>query len=277
MRATYQLLAGAAPPDLPQAATPGSARAPLQDALVVLERSHRFGTRPGIGALATASRLGQAAEAEAILDAPDYCDVQAQWDDVSGAGWLEPMKPWITALLATTTPEAALEALGRFRILCALREGNTGVVGINAAVERWLRRSGCATAGWYQHRPVLITANEPALQLYNGDVGILLDDAGEMRAWFPSEDGGVRGFLPSRLPAHETAWGMTIHKSQGSEFDHVLLVLPEQDTRVLTRELLYTAVTRAKVSVTVSGRRELLRRALDRTVTRTSGLVDRLR
>lgn len=122
--------------------------------------------------------------------------------------------------------------------------------------------------GWYDHRPVLVTANDAATQLYNGDVGVTLAIDGVPMVHFPASDGGVRSFMPSQLPAHETAWAMTVHKSQGSEFDHVLVVLPEADSRVLTRELLYTAVTRARRSVTISGSDRMIEAAIHRSVVR---------
>jgi exodeoxyribonuclease V alpha subunit len=195
----------------------------------------------------------------------------------SVAALLAPILPQLTDYLQATSPAAALGALARFRVLCALRDGDAGVAGINNAIERWLAQQGYVVNGWYDHRPVLITANDPSLRLFNGDVGSTLAVDGVPYVHFPLADGGSRAIAPSRLPAHETAWAMTVHKSQGSEFDHVRLVLPDVDTRILTRELLYTGITRARERVTIVGTAATVRLATSRTVARASGLVDRLR
>ena len=123
----------------------------------------------------------------------------------------------------------------------------------------------------------MIRRNDYNLRLYNGDIGIFLkDEAGQLRVCFPDADGQYRWITPSRLPLLEPAYAMTVHKSQGSEFDQVLLVLPEKDTPLLTRELLYTAVTRAKVRFAVSGSGAILEQAVARRLQRPSGLMDAL-
>lgn len=268
----YAALSGGAASLIPSQATVP----PLRDAVVRLRVSYRFGQRPGIGALATATQAGHADEALRVLDDATYDDVSL---DAPGsvAALLAPILPQLTEYLHATTPEAALGALARFRVLCALRDGETGVAGVNSAIERWLSQQGYVVNGWYDHRPVLITANDPSLRLFNGDVGSTLAVDGVPYVHFPLADGGSRAIAPSRLPAHETAWAMTVHKSQGSEFDHVRLVLPDADTRILTRELLYTGITRARERVTIVGTAAMVRLATSRTVARASGLVDRLR
>jgi exodeoxyribonuclease V alpha subunit len=249
---------------------------PLRDAVVRLRVSYRFGSRPGIGALATATQTGDADGVLRVLDDASFDDVALD-PPGSVAELLAPLVPHISAYQRATSPQAALDALSRFRILCALRDGETGVAGINSAVERWWSQQGYAVEGWYDYRPVLITANDPSLRLFNGDVGSTLAVDGVPYVHFPLADGGSRAIAPSRLPAHETAWAMTVHKSQGSEFDHVRLVLPDVDTRILTRELLYTGITRARERVTMVGTAAIIRLATSRTVARASGLVDRLR
>ena len=176
----------------------------------------------------------------------------------------------------------------RTRVLCAVRKGPSGVEGVNRAVEEGLREHLLITrpeaAGlrdgdpWYRGRPILVTRNDYLLGLFNGDVGITFPDPddGGLRVFFWAGDGRVRGIATHRLPEHETAWAMTVHKSQGSEFTHVLLVLPETDTPVLTRELVYTAVTRARSSVTIWDGGDLLATAVQRRIQRTSGLRDAL-
>jgi exodeoxyribonuclease V alpha subunit len=116
------------------------------------------------------------------------------------------------------------------------------------------------------------------LKLFNGDIGITLpDDSGEKMVWFPNADGGFRAIAPVRLPQHETAFAMTVHKAQGSEFDQVLVLLPDQRSRVLTRELLYTGITRTRGSVTVCASAPMLGAAIGTTTRRHSGLLARLR
>jgi exodeoxyribonuclease V alpha subunit len=157
---------------------------------------------------------------------------------------------------------------------------------VNRLAELLLARKGlirpdaALASPWYAHRPVLVTRNDYALGLFNGDIGMTLpDDASGGRGlfvFFPGGSGGTRRFLPYRLPEHETAYAMTVHKSQGSEFDDVLLVLPDRDSPLLTRELLYTALTRARKTVTIWARRSILAAAITRRIERTSGLREAL-
>lgn len=151
--------------------------------------------------------------------------------------------------------KAVLKAFDRFRVLCAVREGDWGVQGINTLIETALlkqekiRRQG----DWYVGRPVIVTRNDYSLRVFNGDIGICLPDPareGSVRVYFPAGD-QLHSVLASRLSDVETAYAMTVHKSQGSEFGHVALVLPPQQTQVLTRELLYTGITRAKTCFTL--------------------------
>ena len=125
----------------------------------------------------------------------------------------------------------------------------------------------------------MITKNDYGMKLFNGDVGLILPDPernGELGAFFPDAAGGLRRFAPVRLPAHETVYALTIHKSQGSEFDHILMILPDRDAPVLTRDLIYTAITRARKSVTAWGEEELFIRAVSRRSVRSSGIRDAL-
>ncbi len=168
-----------------------------------------------------------------------------------------------------------------FRVLCALHYGRRGVEYVNRQVEVALSRRGfaCSPDTWYVGRPVLITRNDYDLDLYNGDIGICLPepDSGQLQVFFERAGGKVRGYPPSRLPSCQTVFAMTIHKSQGSEFDEVLVVLPEEDNRILSRELVYTGITRAKKKVILLAEKEILRLALTRNIVRASGLTDFLR
>ncbi|TWO68657.1 exodeoxyribonuclease V subunit alpha [Caenimonas sedimenti] len=177
-----------------------------------------------------------------------------------------------------------LDAFGAFRLLCAVRRGPAGVETLNAQVAAWLQAEGLVPAdqGWYLGRPVMVIRNDYGLGLMNGDVGVTLAQppAGggrgdwTLRVAFARGDGGIRWVLPSRLQGVETAFAMTVHKSQGSEFAHAALLLPDRMNRVLTRELVYTAVTRASARLTVAGHLGLLEPAIARRLARTGGLLD---
>ncbi len=179
-----------------------------------------------------------------------------------------------------------------FRVLCATRRGPSGVGIINHQVEQSLAASLAAagypslSAGWYPGRPVMILHNDYGLNLFNGDIGICLPDrsdglsAGDPRhgfkVWFEGEDGSLRGYQPYRLPPCETVFAMTIHKSQGSEFAEVLVVLPQADSPLLTRELIYTAITRAQSRVLIAGDQVIFKAAITRAISRSSGLHEML-
>lgn len=172
-------------------------------------------------------------------------------------------------------------AFNSFQVLCGVHYGNRGVEGINRRVELSLARRGfhCQPDSWYPGRPVLITRNDYSLDLFNGDIGICLPDSneGSVKVWFERADGGLRSYSPYRLPRCETVFAMTIHKSQGSEFDEVVVVLTDEDNRILSRELIYTAITRAKKSVKLVTERQVFDQALSRNIQRFSGLADQLK
>ncbi|WP_198552326.1 ATP-binding domain-containing protein, partial [Macromonas nakdongensis] len=186
--------------------------------------------------------------------------------------------------------EQVLAAHTRFQVLCALRQGPWGVAGLNQRIAHWLHQAGCldTPTGWYPGRPVLVTRNEHALGLMNGDIGITLEvphpdpavGGWTRRVAFPSADGqpGVRWVLPSRLNAVETVFALTVHKSQGSEFAHAALVLPEHPSPVLTRELVYTGITRGKncLSLVHSGPASVWQAAVERRTLRAGGLAEGL-
>jgi exodeoxyribonuclease V alpha subunit len=164
-----------------------------------------------------------------------------------------------------------LKAFSEFSVLCAVREGPFGVTQLNAHIEKAL---GFTSMAWYVGRPIMVTRNDYALELMNGDVGICLPGPnGVLRVAFPGLSGGVRWIVPSRLDSVETVFAMTVHKSQGSEFKHVLLVVPAHDSPVLTRELVYTGLTRAREDLTIwAPRKEVLLQACSRRVLRSGGL-----
>ncbi len=175
-------------------------------------------------------------------------------------------------------PQEALDAMGRFQILCAIKRGPFGRGAVNDSIERLAEVAGWKRRGaiWYRGRPVLITSNSRQTGLFNGDLGVVWEDeAGAMQVWFPGPE-GLRAISPGRLPAHETAFAMTVHKSQGSEFDEVLLVLPPVDSPGCTRELIYTGMTRARRKVVLAAGATVLKDAIGRGGRRGSGLGERL-
>ncbi len=199
-------------------------------------------------------------------------------------GWIERHADLLQALLSSPTDAAAaLQQLRQLQILCALRDGPFGAQGLNELIARRLAaRFGIGSSrAWYQGRPVIITRNDYARGLFNGDVGIALEGAEGLRVWFEVSDrdgsAGLRSYSPRALPAHESAWAITIHRSQGSEYRDVAVVLPpDPDNRILTRELVYTAISRAKSHAEVWTTDDSLRTALARPIVRQGGLRERL-
>jgi len=258
----------------------------LADCVVQLKRNYRFGQHSAIYRLSLAINEGHTEDALQILR---NCGGSAAADLVSAplprrgelkAALRERVIAGFSEFVQAPDPLAALAALARFRILCVLREGPFGVAGLNDLTEEILEEAGLIRppSQWYAHRPVMITRNDYNLKLFNGDIGIFLPDgdSGELRAFFPGPDNTLRKFLPLRLPEHETAYAMTVHKSQGSEFDRVLFILPDRESPVLSRELLYTGITRARTGVELWFDEKVFRAALVRRVTRSSGLCDAL-
>ncbi len=173
----------------------------------------------------------------------------------------------------------AIERLGAFRVLCAHRRGAHGVATWMSRIEGWIADEvdGFATEGdWYVGRPLLVTENDYGLRLYNGDTGVVVaNGGGDVSAAF-QRSGQVVEIRPTRLAAVETVYAMTIHKSQGSQFDTAAVLLPGAESQVLTRELLYTAVTRARERLILAGTEEMIRAAVARPIARASGLRGRL-
>ena len=186
-------------------------------------------------------------------------------------------------VLESKTAEEALTRLGEFRILCAVREGPYGVENVNRLVEEILKSKGAkltttAHSGVYPGKPVMVTANNYTVGVFNGDIGVFWPaDNNGMRVHFPKEAGRLQAIARERLPENETVYAMTVHKSQGSEFKHVLLILPDRDNPVLTRELIYTGLTRAKESVSLLCGQAQLETAVRRTARRNSGLPSALK
>ncbi len=262
----------------------GRNEAGMRDSIVQLKKSYRFGPSSGIGEVSRAVNEGDGARAVLMLRSGSYGDIQ--WRELPKPENLpsalkERVVEGFTPYLKESDPAKVFDLFNRVRILCAVREGPYGVNTLNTLVEQILRDEGLIKreSRWYRGRPILITRNDYNLRLFNGDVGITLPDPearGELRVFFPGPEGIPRKFPPLRLPEHETVFGMTVHKSQGSEFDRVMFLMPDRSVQVLTRELVYTAITRAKEKVEVWGREEIFQTAVSRRISRTSGLRDAL-
>jgi len=253
----------------------------LRDSLCLLQKSYRFGSDSGIGQLAAAVNRGDRQALRAVFDGR-FSDIQkkqlqsgeeylAMLDDA-----LQGYQRYLQEVQRQQSPEAAIAAFGEFQLLCALREGPFGVAGLNERLEQVLAQkrkiARQAQSRWYEGRPVMISRNDSALGLFNGDIGIALDRGQGLRVWFQMPDGSVKSVQPSRLPDHETAWAMTVHKSQGSEFDHAALILPQQMSPVVTRELVYTAITRARRRLSLYSDESVLAQAVTTRTERRSGL-----
>jgi exodeoxyribonuclease V alpha subunit len=278
-------------------ATARGAGSALAQQTVVLRRSHRFDGP--IGQLALAVNRGDAPQAWALL----HTDARGP---VASVAARDASAPVTLALggragavggyrlylerLARRPPladadrsvfeawaRAVLRDFDGFRVLCAVRDGAWGVSGLNLAIERALQEAGLlARRGeWYEGRPVVVTRNDAALGVFNGDIGIVLrapEIDGGLRCWFLEGD-ELHSVAVARLAEVETAFAMTVHKSQGSEFEHVVLVLPDEDQAVLTRELIYTGITRARTAFTLVAKQPgLLASATGRLTRRVSGL-----
>ena len=264
--------------------------APLAQQTVMLRLSHRFSEDSGIGQWARAVNVGDVAGVENLwrrasawqagtpvsvdrLQAGQPQDprltalVKHGWK-----AWSQTLQSLKTAAFSDAQALTALKEFTKFQVLCAVRDGPWGVDNLNQRIASSL---GLPTEGWYAGRPVLVTRNDYNLKLMNGDVGLCLHHASGLRVAFPDGQGGIRWVLPSRLDAVETVFAMTVHKSQGSEFDHVALVLPDRPVAVLTRELLYTGMTRAKSRLTlVVPQAQVLWHAVAAQVLRSGGLAD---
>ncbi len=256
----------------------------LQDSVALLQHSYRFGGDSGIGRLAEAVNRGDEQAIQSLRSQSpvevDWCSPAAMPEQALLERMLQGDGPYLQQVRAQTPVAEVFVAFQEYQVLCPQRTGPTGVENLNALLESQLktrlRRTG---SEWYPGRPVMITRNDYQLRLFNGDIGIALPDperADRLRVYFQEADGSLRSFPITRLPAYEPVFAMTIHKSQGSEFDEVLLVLPLEDSRVMTRELIYTGITRARKRVTLWGDSTVLLQAVRKSVQRSSGLREKL-
>ncbi|WP_109396196.1 exodeoxyribonuclease V subunit alpha [Proteus faecis] len=283
---------------IPVSQTPVSV---VSDSLCLLRKSYRFGEDSGIGQLAFAVNKGQTKTAITLLKkaeiSPQQLEIALEPQDVSFIALeskesyllmiqdaVNAYREYLTLVSQKASPDIILNAFNQYRLLCARREGPFGVSGLNDRIEmllhrqRLIRRPTNSYQSDYIGRPIMIQRNDSTLGLFNGDIGIMLNnDEGEMKAFFQLPDGKLKAIQPSRLPQHETAYVMTVHKSQGSEFTHTALVLPDKFSPVVSRELLYTALTRAKQKLSLYASESMVRMAIHTRIQRRSGLIDKLR
>lgn len=263
----------------------------IANSLALLRTSHRFAADSGIGALASAVNNGEVDQAQELLRSASTDVNELAFSDIV---WLTPPVNSRTVLHSQVLQWAlaqyrlyfdckevaqALSAFAKARILCAAHEGPLGERELNRLVAERLRMAGLLTGGDETHgTPVMVTVNDYEMGLFNGDIGLLWrSEHGELEACFPDLDGAVRHIPATSLPEHVSAWAMTVHKSQGSEFDEVLLILPsEAKSPLLLRELVYTGITRARTRLLLHSSLESLAKACRTPVQRSSGLAARL-
>jgi exodeoxyribonuclease V alpha subunit len=249
---------------------------PLFQHIIELKYSHRFKNDEGIGKFSKAIIENNPAGIESFFDHPDH-QVKIDWQNDEDI-FNEFIRGYSSFIKETDTL-SAIKKLNQLRVLCAIREGERGLYAINKKIENYLiqKRLIKYTGDFYENRPIMITGNNYELELFNGDVGIIRkNEKGVAMAWFENADGSLRSVFPAFISNPETVYAMTIHKSQGSEFNKVLIILPDQDIAILTRELLYTAITRAREKVIVQAKKEVILNAANARVKRTSGIAERL-
>lgn len=244
-----------------------------------LTRSYHFGADSGIASLSRLINSGESAAAAELLESGKHPDIV--WRPLPAGRTFEEefsavAREGYARYAGAESPGDALAELGSFRVLSPLRSGPYGMENLNRLCGDALAAEQRNGSRNLRMMPVMITGNNYELGLFNGDTGVTLEISGAASVWFENPEGGLRHFSALRLPPFEGAFALTVHKSQGSEFDRVLLILPDHLSEVLTRELLYTAVTRARRHIEIWGSEELFRQTVERRTLRRSGLKDLL-
>lgn len=252
---------------------------PLFEHIIELQYSHRFKSDEGIGKFSRAI-IGNDVTAIKGFFVGDT-DEQVLIDSLYSQEKFEHFIQGYVDYINEPDIKSALKKFQNLRILCAIREGEQGLYAINRKVEKYLadNRHISLKGDFYEHRPIMMNSNNYSLGLFNGDIGIVRPDKnGVLKAWFETPEGELKSILPGLIGQAETVYAMTIHKSQGSEFNKVLIVLPDADNiSILTRELLYTGITRAKQKVLVQGKESGILQAAAGQVKRASGLSERFK
>ncbi|GGY27798.1 exodeoxyribonuclease V subunit alpha [Paludibacterium paludis] len=248
---------------------------PLADCVMLLTHSHRFAAGGGIGELARRVNAGDAQGALAALDDPASGDIGWCGSDLIFAAY-DKRRDYLAEARRGSDPAAIQRAFQSFMLLAAERRQ---IEAVNQGIERLLEQEGVKPAGrdGYAGRPVMVTENDYGIQLFNGDIGFTVERSDGLRVLFPDASGGWREIAPGRLPAHQTVYAMTVHKSQGSEYGDVWLALPDTPTPSLDRALIYTAITRARESFRVHGGAPVWLAGVSVRTWRDSALAERLR
>lgn len=252
---------------------------PLAERVIELRFSRRFKDEEGIGKFSKAIINNDVAVVRSFIhsEGDRHVAVDTLYSDSRFTDFISAYEGYIRE----PDTAKALQRLNDLRVLCAMREGPHGLYAVNLKIERYLVSAGLIKADkeFYEHRPIIVTSNNYNLGLFNGDIGLIRpDENGVLYAWFEDKDGVIKSYSPGFITNCETVFAMTIHKSQGSEFTKVLVVLPDDvNSTILTRELLYTGVTRAREFVMVQGSEEVIVRSCERFVERASGIVERLK
>ena len=263
-----------------------------QDNMVTLQKNWRFSKESGIGKLAIAANNSDSQSMLKTLQDKSISECRLLSPSIINQKKisLDFLQPWENYFSVLHNPQSSLAeiftAFNQFRILCALRRGLSGSVYMNQQLEERFLKEGFINRGknknknWYHGRPVMVTQNSYNKNLFNGDTGITLIKNGETKVYFPdaidAEEGAFKSISPVRMPAHETTWAMTIHKSQGSEFDHVTLVLPNEIMPLLSKQLIYTGITRAKQKISIVSSTEILEAGINSEVTKATQMEAKL-
>lgn len=252
----------------------------MNDFVTLLTQNYRFTSKSGIGQLAQSINSGNTKESLSIIHSNQFNDINLTLFNTH----LELIKQleqiaenYFIPFHKNIEPDGIFERWQKFQLLAVHRRGPYGTQYLNRQIERILstRQLIPKHQEWYAGRPVIINRNDYTLKLYNGDVGICMpDEKGELQVYFQQKD-EIRAIAPARLSDYDSAYVLTVHKSQGDEFENVGLILPAKDSKVLSRELIYTAVTRARKSVEIIGPRNVLEWAIANKIKRSSGLADR--
>ncbi len=253
---------------------------PLKDCIVTLSHNFRFWKGSGIDELSSKVNEGDLQGVLKIVSSDKFPDVRLVTPEEKDIfGFIEDFAGEdVRGLCSMGQTEEALKRLNHMKILCGVRKGRLGVQAVNTFVSRVIAGAGTeGRQGLFKGLPIIINKNDYFIRLFNGDIGLCWpDEKGAMKVLFPEPKHGPRMFSPSRLPAFEPAWAVTVHRSQGSEFEKVLFILPPEDSPLIGRELLYTAITRAKKEIVIYGTMDALEKCVRRPTMRFSGLYELL-
>lgn len=248
----------------------------LFEHIIELQHSYRFSNEGGIGKLSQSIINNKVEDLKTFFDTSENAvQIDFDYSDEIFEEFIEGFRSYIEE----KNIAEALKKLNQLKVLCAVREGESGLYALNEKIQKHLQQKKLIQINtqFYEHRPVIVNSNNYELGLFNGDIGIVRkDEKGQLKVWFESSDGSLKSFLPAFIDAVDTVFAMTIHKSQGSEFNEVLVVLPDvEEMPLLTRELLYTAVTRAREKVIIQAKENVILKTVEKRVQRGSGISDR--